>query len=144
MAIHRTGLYLPVLFAFAGSISQAAVPPAKITTPKQALGFNLGDDFHMASYSQLETYWKKLASESDRMKLVDIGLTAEGRHQYMAILSSPENLKNLEHYRDIARRLSLAEGLSDQEAHQLGSRKGKPSFISKAVSMPGKPSARSR
>ena len=62
----------------------------KITTPKQSLGFNIGDDYHMASYSQLETYWKKLATESDRMKLVDIGLTAEGRHQYMAVISAPE------------------------------------------------------
>ena len=61
----------------------------KITTPKQALGFNIGDDYQMASYTQLETYWKKLASESDRMKLVDIGLTAEGRHQWMAVISSP-------------------------------------------------------
>jgi Zinc carboxypeptidase len=94
-------------------------PLANITTPKEALGFNLGDDYHMATYSQLETYWKKIASESDRTKLVDIGLTAEGRHQYMMIISSPANMKNLEHYKEISRRLALAQGLSDDEAHQL-------------------------
>ena len=44
------------------------------------------------------------------MKLVEIGLTAEGGHQYMAIISSPGNLKNLERYRQISRRLALAEG----------------------------------
>ncbi len=44
-----------------------------ITTPKEAFGFNIGDDYHVASYSQLESYWKKLAAESDRMRLVDIG-----------------------------------------------------------------------
>ena len=54
---------------------------AKITTPKEALGFNLGDDYQVANYTQLEAYWKKLATESDRMKLVDIGPTAEGRRQ---------------------------------------------------------------
>jgi hypothetical protein len=35
------------------SASKYPVLP-KITTPKESLGFNLGDDHHMASYSQLE------------------------------------------------------------------------------------------
>ncbi len=71
----------------------AAQTAPKVTTPKEALGFNLGDDYQVANYTQLEAYWKKLASESDRMKLVDIGPTAEGRRQYMAIITSPENMK---------------------------------------------------
>lgn len=28
--------------------------------PKEALGFNLGDDYQMAGYTQLEKYWKQL------------------------------------------------------------------------------------
>ena len=92
---------------------------AQITTPKQAFGFNVGDDYRIANYTQLESYWKKVASESDRMKLVDIGITAEGRHQWMAIVTSPENLKNLARYRDIAQRLAHAEGLSDEQARAL-------------------------
>ena len=78
----------------------------------------------MATYSQLETYWKKLAAESDRMKLVEIGKTAEGRPHYMAIISSPENMKNLAKYQAIVRRLARAEGVSEAEARQL-SRDGK-------------------
>ena len=96
----------------------------QVTTPKEALGFNLGDDYQVANYTQLEAYWKKLAVESDRMKLVDIGATAEGRRQIMAIVSSPENLRNLDRYKDIARRLALAEGLTDDQAHALA-REGK-------------------
>jgi hypothetical protein len=97
---------------------------AKITTPKEALGFNLGDDYQMASYTQLDAYWHKLASESDRMKLVDIGPTAENRRQYMAIVSAPETIKRLDHYKDISRRLALAQGLTDDQAHALA-REGK-------------------
>src|SRR4051794_37606310 len=97
---------------------------SKITTPKDALGFNIGDDYMVANYTQLEAYWKKLAAESDRMKLVDIGPTSEDRHQYMAILSSPENMKRLEHYKEIAQRLAHAEGLTDDQAHALA-REGK-------------------
>ncbi len=47
----------------------------------------------MATYSQLESYWRKIATECDRCKLVEIGRTAEDRPQYMMIISSPENIK---------------------------------------------------
>lgn len=110
LAVSSLALVAPVLSA------QSA---PQITTPQEALGFNLGDDYHMASYTQLEAYWTKLASESNRMKLVDIGPTAEGRKQYMAIISSPENIKNLSHYQEISRRLALAKGLTDEQAHAL-------------------------
>ncbi len=102
------------------TVMQAAGQTASvITTPKEALGFNLGDDYHVANYSQLNAYWHKLAIESDRMKLVDIGPTAENRRQYMAIISSPANIKNLEHYQQISQKLAHAEGLSDDEARAL-------------------------
>jgi len=97
---------------------QAQTAP-KITTPKEALGFNLGDDYQVANYTQLEAYWKKLASESDRMKLVSIGKTEEGRDQWMAVFSAPENIKRLDHYREISARLAHAEGLSEEQARAL-------------------------
>src|ERR1700724_3234201 len=40
----------------------AANLQAQITTPKQALGFNLGDDYRIANYTHLEAYWRKLSS----------------------------------------------------------------------------------
>ena len=40
-----------------------------ITSPKEQFGFNIGDDYRLVNYTQMEAYWKKLASESDRMKL---------------------------------------------------------------------------
>ncbi len=92
---------------------------AKITTPKEQFGFNLGDDYQLINYTQLSVYWHRLASESDRMKLVEIGKTAEGRPQYMAIVSSPANLAKLEHYRGISRQLAVAENLSDDGARAL-------------------------
>ncbi len=49
----------------------------------------------------------------------EIGKTAEGRPHLMAIVTSPANHKQLEKYREISRRLALAEGLSDGEARAL-------------------------
>ena len=59
-----------------------------ITPPSAQFGANVGDDYFLATYTQLEAYWKKLAQESDRLRLVDIGRTEEGRTQWMAIVSS--------------------------------------------------------
>ena len=101
-------------------IFAAAIASAQhITTPKEQFGFNVGDDYRIASYTQLEAYWKKLAAESDRLKLTDIGWTAEGRHQWMAIISAPDNLKNLAHYQDISRKLAQAESMTDAQARAL-------------------------
>ena len=108
---------LLLLFIAAGTLAAQKTP--KITPPKEALGFNIGDDYMMANYTQLEAYWKKLATESDRMKLVEIGKTAEGRPHYMAIISSSDNIKNLAKYKAIAQKLAHAEGVSEEQARQL-------------------------
>ena len=109
------------------SLLTALVPVAlsAITSPREHFGFNIGDDRHLATYTQTEAYFKRLAAESDRLKLVEIGLTEEGRTQYMMICSSPENLKNVEHYRLNAQKLARAEDLTDEEARAL-SKASKP------------------
>jgi len=113
---------LALLVACAVLAAVAPLPaPAqtRITAPKEALGFNIGDDYRLATYTQLLAYWQQLARQSPRMRLDTIGITAEGRPQLMAIISSPENLRNLARYRDIAQRLAHAEGLTDDQARAL-------------------------
>jgi Zinc carboxypeptidase len=111
--IHLASILISVLF------TATAIAQSKITNPKEQLGFNFGDDYQLANYTQLVDYWKKLAGQSDRMKLVEIGKSAEGRTMVMAIITAPENHKKLERYRDIARQLATAEGLNDNQAHAL-------------------------
>ena len=105
--------------ALALAIALPAQNGHHLTTPQEALGFDIGDDYHLANYTQLTAWWQKLATESDRMKLVEIGKTEEGRPEWMAILTSPENQKHLARYKEIARRLALAEGLTDDQARAL-------------------------
>ena len=90
-----------------------------ITTPKAQFGFDIGADYQLATYRQLADYWRKLDAESDRLSLVEIGKTAEGRPQLMAIVTAPENQKRLGRYQEITRRLALAEGLTDVQAKAL-------------------------
>ncbi|MFC2157682.1 M14 metallopeptidase family protein [Acidobacteriota bacterium] len=91
----------------------------KITSPLEHMGHNIGDDYFLANFTQLESYWKKLDSESDRMVLQEIGRSAEGRPIYMSVITSPENHENLDHYKEIASRMALAESLTDTEARKF-------------------------
>jgi hypothetical protein len=122
MTSRRIAGYVCAVVLSAGLLT--AQTALKITTPTEALGFNLGDDYQVANYTQLEAWWKKLAAESPRMKLESIGKTEEGRDQWMAIITSPENMQKLARYKEIAGRLAHAEGVSEQEARVLA-REGK-------------------
>src|SRR5687767_2371075 len=102
----------------------AAAGAQTVTTPKQQFGFTIGDDYQLATYTQFTDYWQKLDKESDRMKVVEIGKTAEGRPQLMAIITSPENHKKLDRYKEISRRLATVDGLTDEQARALA-REGK-------------------
>jgi len=116
-AMHRKFTYLLFLLSFAVALPATAQTP--LTSPKTFFGFDIGDDYQLANYQQISAYWKKLAAESDRMLVREIGTTAEGRTMLMAVISSPANLQQLDHFQAISKRLALAEGLTDDEARAL-------------------------
>jgi len=107
-------LFLILALAAAPGLSQN-----KITTPKEHFGFNAGDDYHLANNTQYAEYLKKISLESDRVSIKGIGISAEGNPMYMAIITSPENQKKIDRFKEISRRLALAEGLSEKEALEL-------------------------
>ena len=65
-----------------------------VPTPESVLGFQVGD-FHI-QHAQLVTYLKAIEASSDRVKLVNYGYTNERKPLYLAIFSSPENIRNLD------------------------------------------------
>ena len=116
----RALVFAALLLALAST--RASTQPqgaSRVTSPAQEFGADIGDDYFLATYSQLEAYWKKLDHESNRMSLVDIGRTEEGRTEWMAIITAPENAAKLERYKQISQRLARAEGLTDDQAHAL-------------------------
>jgi len=109
-------------FAFLMMISGVSYAQ-DIPSPKSHFGFNIGDNYQLATYTQTEAYFKKLAQTSRRVKLVDIGKTEEGRSQYMLIVSSPENIQKLDRYKEISQQLAHAT-ISPTQAKAL-SQEGK-------------------
>mgnify|MGYP001025989922 FL=1 len=109
-----------LVFALAAPPALAGAAPAdRVTTPKEQFGFSIGDDYQLVDYGGLVAYWTKLAAESDRVRIVDIGRTEEGRTMIMAVVTSPGNHARLDRLKDISRRLALAEGLADGDARAL-------------------------
>jgi hypothetical protein len=102
-----------VLASIGGLYAQATIPVPRVGQ------YTVGDDYFLGNYTQLLDYWNKLAQSSDRMKLVEIGKTGEGRPMVMAVITSPENHRNLDRYRQISQRLARADGVTDDEAHKL-------------------------
>lgn len=104
-----------IFLAIQGNIAAAQ----SIPSPKEHFGFDIGDDYQLATFTQTEAYFRKLAAASDRVRFTVIGQTEEGRSQPMLIISAPENLKKLERYREISQKLARAENLSREEAKVL-------------------------
>src|SRR5207247_740625 len=71
---------------------------AEVTSPKGFFGLDVCSDYMLANYKGLSSYWKKLATDSLRIKVVSIGKTEEGRDQLMAIISDPSNLHTMDTY----------------------------------------------
>src|SRR5258708_874458 len=101
------------------AFAAAAAALAEIPTPESILGHKPGDDFYLANYEDALGYFKKLAASSNRIKLVHVGKTTQGREWFMAFISSPENLAKLERHKEISRRLAISRGLTDAPARQL-------------------------
>lgn len=112
----RTGLplFLPVLLMVAASGVHAQVTP-----PEDFLGFRPGADFHLMTYEQAIGYFEHIAAQTDRMIVLDMGETTGGRRMKYGVISSAENLRQLEHYKEINRRISLPMDLPDAEARRL-------------------------
>ncbi len=95
-----------------------------IPEPKDILGFEVGADYHLASYQQAMEYFQALEQASPRIKLFEIGRTSLDKPMIYAVISSEENMAKLDRIKEIAKKLSLVEGLTDEEAQALA-REGK-------------------
>ena len=102
-----------LILALFTSFCNAAVP-----APREHFGFAPGDDRKLADTAQIFGYFQKLALSSDRIRLVEFGKSSSGKPMYVAFISDPGNLKQLDRWREISRRLALGRP-SEPEARAL-------------------------
>ena len=115
---------LGVASTLACSVLLAAAQPA-VPTPASIIGWPPCADFKLATYEQIESYFRRAATAlPDRVRIVDMGKSVEGRMQILAVVSSEANIRQLDRYKDISRRLAAARDLTDEAAQALA-REGK-------------------
>jgi len=97
----------------------ASLSLAQIRSPKDVFGFEMGADYKLVRWDKMVEYFKMLDVQSDRVKVVELGKTTMGNPFIMVIISSKENLANLDKYKRIQRMLADPTGLSDARARKL-------------------------
>jgi hypothetical protein len=86
---------------------------AQVPTPKAVLGFHPTDDKTIADWTQITNYFQKLDAASDKVLVREIGRTTLGKPMIVAFISSPENIKNLDRYRQISAKLANPQTVKD-------------------------------
>lgn len=96
-----------IAFAQSGRTgAQTANAVSTIPAPESVLGFKIGEDRKLAKWELFVSYFRKLSETSDRIKLDVLGKTTLGRPFVAATISSAENLKRLDEFKEIQRRLA--------------------------------------
>ena len=113
LPLTTTAITLTAAIALAASPAPLHPQPP---TPESILGHRVGADFHLATFEESIDYFHQLDAATDRLELREVGRTSFGRPVYIALISSAENLRNLDRHREIALRLAHPRGLTDAEA----------------------------
>ena len=115
----RVGAGSLVALLLATALGRGVAAQSAVPTPESTIGFVPCADYKLATYEQIETYFRAREASTDRMTLIEIGATVEGRTQLMAVISSEANLRQLDRFKEISARLVHATGLTDAQARTL-------------------------
>src|SRR5687767_6586572 len=115
-------LLVGLLLAGSGAYTrsgEAQSAEASIPSPEKFFGFRMGADRKLANWDRLLEYYGTLAKASNKVKLVELGKSSEGRPYIALFISSPANLAKLDHYKALNARLADPRGLADAAAKKL-------------------------
>ena len=116
-------LFILLLVTLTGSgwvVSSAeARAAADVTSPEEFFGFQLGADRKIARWDKIVEYFELLQKESDKIEVVNMGPSTEGHPFLRVIISSADNMENLEHLREVNAKISDPRGLSENEVNRL-------------------------
>ena len=110
---------LVLALAVFGLLSQDAAAQQMVTSPEKFFGFELGSDRKIARWDKMVDYFKLLETESGRIKVVDMGPSTMGHPFLLVIISSEENLSNLDRLRAVNAELSDPRGKTESEIRGL-------------------------
>ena len=101
------------------SFSVSAQPPTPPPTPESHFGHPMGVDRELLDWDKVVSYYQSLAKTSDKIRVEELGKTAEGRPFIAATISSAATLRNLDHYREIQAKLADPRRTTLEESAKL-------------------------
>ena len=108
--MHKSYLSKPLFgFLFLFFTVQGNTFAQNIPSPEEILGFEVGADYHLASYEQALEYFRALGAASSRVKLFEMGKTSMGKPMVYAVITSEENMAKLDRFKEISKKLALAK-----------------------------------
>ncbi len=87
--------------------------------PDTFFGKKIGSDGTLISYSEIATYLKHLEASSKRIIIRDEGKSTLGSPMLLAVVSSEQNIENIDRLIKINKKLSRPDQLNDHEITQL-------------------------
>lgn len=89
-------------------------------SPEQYFGHPVGAEGKLIGWNGILDYFQELSNNSDRMQFQEIGRSTGNNPFVLAVISSAENLKSMEQYKTINRKLFDPRTIvSDSEARKL-------------------------
>jgi hypothetical protein len=119
MNMKRKVFFNIVLAGILISLSGISLPAQDIPSPEEFFGFKMGSDGKIAGWEKIVEYFNVLDDRSDRVIVKTLGESTLGNPFILAIFSSPENLKDIDKYRMISKKLADPRRLSQQEIDKL-------------------------
>lgn len=108
---------IPLLLAAMGLLA-SGLASAQVPSPEEHLGRPVGTDFVLADYSEVSSYYWRLAETSPHVLTQVVGQSTEGRDFLLSIISSPENLARLDEIKEHARIIADPRGASEERKRQ--------------------------
>ena len=84
------------------STAIVAQPPS----PRSVLGFIPAEDKTIADWTQIRDYFRKLDAGSGKVTVKEFGKSTLGRPMIVAFISSEENIRNLDRYKEMNQKLA--------------------------------------
>ena len=103
----------------AGLLLLSASASAQLPKPESHFGHPIGVDRELLDWEKVVSYFQALAKTSDKIRVEELGKTAEGRPFIAATIGAAATLRNLDHYREIQSKLADPRRTTPVEAAKL-------------------------
>ncbi len=105
---------------FAALFLFALALPSAVPSPEQYFGFRIGTDKKLARWDRIVGYMQTVASQSDRVRFRNLGPTTLGNPFIVMEISSADNLRRIEYYKQLERKLYFQGGApTDAERDEI-------------------------